>query len=120
MFDESIFPFENLHPNVGARLRKDILLLPGHLLNPDNEGVDCTDLHDANDHNLFPDSNTQNFPEILCCKIRLGLLGHKRTMAHQIWSRDPREIRRPDHALDPRKMHLQHLVTSASHRVEGQ
>ena len=60
MFDESIFPFENLHPNAGARLRNDILLLPGHLLNPDSGGVDCTDLHAANDHNPFPESNVQN------------------------------------------------------------
>jgi histone deacetylase 1/2 len=34
VFDEPIFPFAKLQPNVGARLRKEILLLPDHLLNP--------------------------------------------------------------------------------------
>jgi hypothetical protein len=33
VFDENIFPFSELHPNVGARLREEILLLPDHLLN---------------------------------------------------------------------------------------
>ena len=28
VFDESVFPFESLHPNAGALLRKEILLLP--------------------------------------------------------------------------------------------
>jgi hypothetical protein len=29
-----VFPFSELHPNAGARLRQEILLLPNHLLNP--------------------------------------------------------------------------------------
>lgn len=33
-FDETVFPFSELHSNAGARLRKEILLLPNHLLNP--------------------------------------------------------------------------------------
>jgi hypothetical protein len=33
IFDEDVFPFAKLHPNVGARLRSEILLLPPHLLN---------------------------------------------------------------------------------------
>jgi hypothetical protein len=43
VFDESLFPFEKLHQNVGARLRKEILILPEHLRNPDCGGVDCID-----------------------------------------------------------------------------
>jgi histone deacetylase 1/2 len=31
IFDEHIFPFASLHPNVGTRLRAEILLLPNHL-----------------------------------------------------------------------------------------
>jgi histone deacetylase 1/2 len=31
VFDENIFPFQSLHPNAGAQLRKEILLLPDHL-----------------------------------------------------------------------------------------
>ena len=34
VFDESIFPFSSLHPNVGAQLRTELLLLPTHLHNP--------------------------------------------------------------------------------------
>ena len=33
VFDESVFPFASLHPNVGALLRKEILLLPEFLQN---------------------------------------------------------------------------------------
>jgi transposase InsO family protein len=34
IFDETIFPFSKLHANAGMRLRSEILLLPKHLLNP--------------------------------------------------------------------------------------
>lgn len=34
VFDETIFPFAALHPNAGARLRSEVLLLPEHLQNP--------------------------------------------------------------------------------------
>jgi hypothetical protein len=43
VFDETIFPFEHLHANVGALLWKEILLLPNHLLNPDCGDESCTD-----------------------------------------------------------------------------
>jgi len=33
VFDETVYPFATLHPNAGARLRSEILLLPPHLLN---------------------------------------------------------------------------------------
>ena len=45
IFDESIFPFSELHENAGARLRKEIFLLPDHLL---PRGVDRTDPITAN------------------------------------------------------------------------
>jgi histone deacetylase 1/2 len=34
VFDETVFPFNELHPNAEARLRQEILLLPIDLLNP--------------------------------------------------------------------------------------
>jgi hypothetical protein len=37
VFDEDILPFSKLHPNAGARLRSEILLLPSHLLNPSGD-----------------------------------------------------------------------------------
>lgn len=48
VFDESIFPFEHLHPNAGARLRKEILLLLDNLLNPDSGVLNCFDSHASN------------------------------------------------------------------------
>ena len=39
MFDETQFPFEKLHPNAGALLKKEILLLPSHLLGDECVGV---------------------------------------------------------------------------------
>jgi len=41
VFDEGEFPFAHLHPIVGAQLRKDVIILPNHLLNAG--GVGCTD-----------------------------------------------------------------------------
>jgi hypothetical protein len=32
VFDENIFPFSKLHPNAGAKLRSEILLLPPSLV----------------------------------------------------------------------------------------
>jgi hypothetical protein len=46
-FDESVFPFSNLHPNAGALLHKEILLLPSHLCNPGDEN--CTNLMSTDD-----------------------------------------------------------------------
>jgi hypothetical protein len=45
VFDEDVYPFAKLHPNSGARLRSEILLLPTSLRNPffafgDNNTVD--------------------------------------------------------------------------------
>jgi hypothetical protein len=45
VFDEIVFPFSEMHPNAGARLRKEILLLPNHHLNLGDaiSGPDVTD-----------------------------------------------------------------------------
>ena len=44
VFDETQFPFAKLHPNAGALLRKEILLLPYHLSGiAPVEIDDCTD-----------------------------------------------------------------------------
>jgi hypothetical protein len=45
VFDENIFPFKSLHPNVGAQLRAEILLLPDTLssLSHAHEGVTVDD-----------------------------------------------------------------------------
>ena len=39
VFDEHVFPFSKLHPNAGALLRSQILLLPEHLANPDSTNL---------------------------------------------------------------------------------
>jgi hypothetical protein len=59
-FYESVFPFANLHQNAGARLRKEILLLPNHLLNTGRGDVDCIDSNITNDHT---NPGTQNIVE---------------------------------------------------------
>ena len=38
VFDETKFPFADLHSNAGALLRKEILLLPSHLTSIDLGG----------------------------------------------------------------------------------
>jgi hypothetical protein len=49
VFDEAIFPFEDLHENAGALLRKEISLLPLHLLPHDQGGENHFD-STTNDH----------------------------------------------------------------------
>ena len=43
VFDENTFPFSTLHPNAGARLCAEILLLPPELLNPTDQGDNSVD-----------------------------------------------------------------------------
>ena len=54
VFDETKFPFSDLHPNAGALLRQEILLLPSHLTGADPRGNNCDDtiLTDPHNHNL--------------------------------------------------------------------
>jgi hypothetical protein len=61
VFDEDVFPFKELHPNAGALLRRDILLLDSSLHNFEQEGELVDDL-------ILPnptDSTLDVFPEIL-------------------------------------------------------
>ena len=51
VFDETIFPFAHLHPNAGALLRKEILLLPSHLTGFQHGDDNCTDrMTNASNH----------------------------------------------------------------------
>lgn len=63
VFDESVFPFANLHPNAGAQLRAELLLLPSVLRNPSNSDQEGDLRHDfvsvsAN----FSDENSMQEP----------------------------------------------------------
>jgi hypothetical protein len=80
IFDEQVFPFASLHPNAGAKLRADIILLPSHLVSPDHDGVCTTDNpstsavspnQDASE--VFVEEQAQNPEEIsLTAHERLG------------------------------------------------
>jgi hypothetical protein len=48
VFDEAVFPFQDLHPNAGARLRQEILLLDSSLLNSDSGDATFDDPHVTN------------------------------------------------------------------------
>lgn len=56
VFDESVFPFTQLHPNAGTRLRFEISLLPDALLSP----ISC--LGDAIVHDLSASSPMSTNP----------------------------------------------------------
>ena len=45
VFDETVYPFAQLHPNAGARLRAELSLLPDILKNPDSSFGDAQ-IHD--------------------------------------------------------------------------
>lgn len=53
VFDETKFPFSDLHPNAGALLRKEILLLPSSFTGLDQGENDCDDQILANSHNCL-------------------------------------------------------------------
>jgi hypothetical protein len=57
VFDEAVFPFQNMHPNAGALLRKDILLLDPSLHNFEHGNASIDDLHDDNNHTANPGSS---------------------------------------------------------------
>jgi hypothetical protein len=61
VFDESVYPFSQLHPNAGAQLRKSFELLPDHLknLSPDFGNAHVLDqgLINANPANGVPSSS---------------------------------------------------------------
>lgn len=45
IFDETVFPFASLHTNAGARLRREISLLPAELLSTIDHGGEITNDH---------------------------------------------------------------------------
>jgi hypothetical protein len=55
VFDETVFPFADLHPNAGKRLRDDILLLPS--CHSSSTGVTHNDDHL---HAIVPITTTPN------------------------------------------------------------
>ena len=62
VFDETVFPFAQLHPNAGQRLRHEILLFPEFLQNPsmlDSGGQQCIDLTANTPASLVPLSPSQ-------------------------------------------------------------
>jgi hypothetical protein len=58
LFSMRVFPFAELHSNVGARLRSEILLLPKHLLKFLRDGT-------VPDH--MPDSHTVTTNDLPSC-----------------------------------------------------
>jgi histone deacetylase 1/2 len=52
VFDENVFPFASLHPNAGALLRKELLLLPNHLVS--SHGGPNNDDHMPNNCSPMP------------------------------------------------------------------
>lgn len=53
VFDERVFPFSQMHPNAGARLRAELSLLPDILKNPSSSFGDAT-LRDQTLTNSLP------------------------------------------------------------------
>jgi histone deacetylase 1/2 len=62
VFDENIFPFSELHPNAGARLRQEVLLLPHHLVNPGDASPESgvTNLHPGSSAPSVLQDSTKN------------------------------------------------------------
>jgi histone deacetylase 1/2 len=58
VFDETIFPFARLHPNAGARLRAEILLLPEN-----SSYTSGDDIVDDRLTNVFPANATNSLPQ---------------------------------------------------------
>jgi hypothetical protein len=48
VFDEAVFPFKSLHPNAGALLHQEILLLPSTLHNPEHGDEFVDDINMTN------------------------------------------------------------------------
>lgn len=60
MFDKTIYPFSTLHPNAGARLRAEILLLPDSLLGDEHTvSSSAPDFPSANDISQVADTSVQ-------------------------------------------------------------
>jgi hypothetical protein len=64
VFDEHVFPFVDLHPNAGARLRSEITLLSESLLNPNSTYGDAY-IHD-NDASILPTNTPSSYARSVC------------------------------------------------------
>jgi hypothetical protein len=56
VFDENVFPFASLHPNAGALLKKEILLLP-------TSSIPHESVHNSNDH-IVPIVSVTNMQQV--------------------------------------------------------
>src|SRR4051812_9544025 len=66
VFDEQVFPFAKLHPNAGAQLRKELVLLPSHLLPSPHfvpGGVVEPNDHVSVSHNAFDQPSAESVQE---------------------------------------------------------
>jgi len=58
IFDETVYPFSNLNPNAGARLRADVIQLPPKVWVPSTffrgESVANPNTNDSSNHNVEP------------------------------------------------------------------
>jgi hypothetical protein len=65
VFDETVYPFQSLHPNAGALLRKEILLLPESLQPTSIFDHGCVNNVDqrTNPANIIASAGVQNFAE---------------------------------------------------------
>lgn len=66
IFDENIFPFTELHPNAGARLRSEILCLPSDLIHPyvgGEHAVDQCANGSSNSSNISSELHDENQEE---------------------------------------------------------
>jgi hypothetical protein len=80
VFDETMFPFQHLHPNVGALLRKEILLLDPSLHNFEHGNEYFDDPHDDNIYMLLTLPQVPLLLFLRMLQVESGL--HKR-----IWSK---------------------------------
>jgi hypothetical protein len=58
VFDEHVFPFASLHPNAGARLRKEIELLPDLFPLPSTRLGNVNSLHQHMPSPVFTDRSS--------------------------------------------------------------
>ena len=66
VFDKQVFPIAKLHPNAGAQLSKELVLLPSHLI-PSPKFVpggvaEPTD-HESMSHNAFDQNSAESVQE---------------------------------------------------------
>lgn len=95
MFDKSVFPFADLHPNAGAIFQKEILLLPQHLLG----GVNCADPNTTNELPSDDAQGAQEFPTEEPDVIGQGDLSNPEVIA-QVPAEDPSVRSENDLATD--------------------